>query len=96
MMKNKEIYIEEQISLVHFNKLLITEDTDSMLKELLNDYTGNYCCVIICSIGFYWKLQYGSIYIFLRRCTYRSRICNGNGAYFGRKCSIFIDWGRIQ
>lgn len=37
-MKNKEIYIEEQISLVHFNKLLITEDTDSMLKELLNDY----------------------------------------------------------
>lgn len=38
MMKNKEIYIEEQISLVHFNKLLITEDTDSMLKELLNDY----------------------------------------------------------
>lgn len=37
-MKNKEIYIEEQISLVHFNKLLMKFDADAMLKELLNDY----------------------------------------------------------
>lgn len=37
-MKNKEIYIEKQFGLIHFNKLLITEEIDNILKELLNDY----------------------------------------------------------
>ena len=37
-MKNKELYIEKQIDLAHFNKLLISETPDQLLKEMLNDY----------------------------------------------------------